>query len=167
MAPTAILSTLHRADGSATYSDAGFTILGAVNGPIEVQRRDELPEEAAIEVNIRPAVGVGGTSSTSILTHQNRRTSIYIKREAKDSTPGTRERHLETLLHSTLKDILLTHHFPRTLIQLTLQIVSVPEPAASHSRWLDPLSVRLSSSLPYCIFYARADSLWMSRTRHC
>lgn len=34
-------------------------MIGAVNGPIEVQRRDELPEEAAIEVNIRPAVGVG------------------------------------------------------------------------------------------------------------
>lgn len=57
--PTAQLSQLHRADGSATYSSGGYTVIGAVNGPIEVQRRDELPEEAAIEVNIRPAVGVG------------------------------------------------------------------------------------------------------------
>lgn len=58
---SASLNILHRADGSATYSQNGYTIIGAVNGPVEVQRRDELPEEAAIEVNVRPAVGVGGT----------------------------------------------------------------------------------------------------------
>jgi exosome complex component RRP46 len=51
---------LHRADGSATYSANGYTVLGSVNGPIEVQRRDELAEEAAIEIHIRPASGVGG-----------------------------------------------------------------------------------------------------------
>jgi len=59
MPPKALLSHLHRADGSATYSQNGYTIIGAVNGPVEVQRRDELPEEAAIEINVRPAVGVG------------------------------------------------------------------------------------------------------------
>ncbi len=53
---------LHRADGSATYSANGYTVVGVVNGPLEVQRRDELPEEAAIEVNIRPAIGVGSMS---------------------------------------------------------------------------------------------------------
>ena len=58
--PTAILSHLHRADGSATFSQNGYTVIGAVNGPIEVQRRDELPEEAAIDVIVRPATGVGG-----------------------------------------------------------------------------------------------------------
>jgi exosome complex component RRP46 len=58
--PTALLSYLHRADGSATFSQNGYTVIGAVNGPIEVQRRDELPEEAAIDVIIRPAAGVGG-----------------------------------------------------------------------------------------------------------
>lgn len=59
--PQALLSPLNRADGSATFSQGGYTVIGAVNGPIEVQRRDELPEEAAIEVNVRPAVGVGST----------------------------------------------------------------------------------------------------------
>lgn len=54
------LGPLHRADGSATYSHAGYSVICAVNGPIEVQRRDEIPDEAAIEVNVRPAVGVGG-----------------------------------------------------------------------------------------------------------
>ncbi len=54
------LSPLHRADGSATYSINGYKVIAAVNGPIEVQRRDELPEEAAIDVTVRPASGLGG-----------------------------------------------------------------------------------------------------------
>ena len=58
--PAATLSHLHRADGSATFSQNGYTVIGVVNGPIEVQRRDELPEEAAVDVTIRPAAGVGG-----------------------------------------------------------------------------------------------------------
>jgi exosome complex component RRP46 len=63
--PAATLSNLHRADGSATYSQNGYTVIGAVNGPIEVQRRDELPEEAAVDVIVRPAAGVGGTWNRS------------------------------------------------------------------------------------------------------
>lgn len=58
--PTAILSDLPRVDGSATFSLDGYTIIGSVNGPIEVQRRDELPEEAVVDVIVRPASGVGG-----------------------------------------------------------------------------------------------------------
>ena len=54
------LSPLHRADGSATYSHNGYSVIAAVNGPIEVQRRDELPEEATVDVTVRPAAGVGG-----------------------------------------------------------------------------------------------------------
>lgn len=63
--PSAQLSQLYRADGSANYSSGGYTVIGAVNGPIEVQRRDELAEEAAIEVNVRPATGVGSKSVTT------------------------------------------------------------------------------------------------------
>jgi exosome complex component RRP46 len=59
--PAVILSPLHRANGSATFSQNGYKITGAVNGSIEVQRRDELPEEAAIDVIVRPVAGVGGT----------------------------------------------------------------------------------------------------------
>ncbi|PVH97540.1 hypothetical protein DM02DRAFT_616490 [Periconia macrospinosa] len=102
MAPEAILSHLHRADGSATYTHNGYCIIGAVNGPIEVQRRDELPEEATVEVNVRPAVGVG----------------------------SPKERHLETLLHNTLRSIILTSSIPRTLVQITLQVRSLPEEEA-------------------------------------
>ena len=61
VAPVVTLTHLNRADGSATYTHDGYSIIGAVNGPIEVQRRDELPEEAAIEVNVRPSIGVGST----------------------------------------------------------------------------------------------------------
>jgi hypothetical protein len=66
MAPQAVLSHLHRADGSATYSQHGYTIIGAVNGPIEVLKKDEMPLEATVEVNVRPAVGVGSTYSIFI-----------------------------------------------------------------------------------------------------
>ena len=60
--PLITLSSLERADGSASYSNHGYSVICGVNGPVEVQRRDELPEEAAIEVNIRPASGAGGMS---------------------------------------------------------------------------------------------------------
>jgi len=61
--PEAQLGVLPKSDGSANYSHNGYTVLAAVNGPVEVTRRDELPEEAALEVIIRPAAGVGGTST--------------------------------------------------------------------------------------------------------
>ncbi|KAJ1331552.1 exosome complex component RRP46 [Microdochium nivale] len=97
--PEARMSHLPTADGSATFSYAGYTIVGAVNGPIEVQRRDELPEEAAIDVVVRPAAGVG----------------------------GTRERHLESILEATLRQIILVNSFPRTLIQVVLQVTVAPD----------------------------------------
>ena len=98
MVPQITTSTLNRADGSATYTDSLFSVLAAVNGPVEVSRRDELPEEATIEVNIRPGSGVG----------------------------GPRERWLETVLHSLLRSIVLVHLHPRTLVQVTLQVVREP-----------------------------------------
>jgi exosome complex component RRP46 len=98
MVPQITTSTLTRADGSATYTDSLFSVLAAVNGPVEVSRRDELPEEATIEVNIRPGSGVG----------------------------GPRERWLESVLHSLLRSIVLVHLNPRTLVQVTLQVVREP-----------------------------------------
>ncbi|KAF3048579.1 exosome non-catalytic core subunit rrp46 [Didymella keratinophila] len=99
VAPEVTLTHLNRADGSATYTHNGYVIIGAVNGPIEVQRRDEQPEEATLEVNVRPSAGVG--------------------------TP--RERHLETLLYNSLRSIILTRLIPRTLVQITLQVRSLPD----------------------------------------
>ena len=54
------LAPLTRADGSATFSSNGYTVIGAVNGLVEVSRRDELPQEATIDVVVKPASGVGG-----------------------------------------------------------------------------------------------------------
>ncbi|KAI1489534.1 hypothetical protein F5X96DRAFT_606704 [Biscogniauxia mediterranea] len=113
--PQALLSHLPKADGSATFSYAGYTVVGAVNGPIEVQRRDELPEEAAVDVIVRPAAGVG----------------------------GTRERHLESLIQSTLRQIILVNNFPRTLIQVILQITVAPE-----NEYVNAKIAQASSNLP-------------------
>lgn len=66
MQPEAALSPLPKADGSATYSYAGYTITASANGPIEAQRRDEHPYEALLDVVVRPASGVGGTLYTYI-----------------------------------------------------------------------------------------------------
>ncbi|KAF2968856.1 hypothetical protein GQX73_g4732 [Xylaria multiplex] len=113
--PEALLSHLHKTDGSATYSYAGYTVIGAVNGPIEAQKRDELPEEAIVDVVVRPSAGVG----------------------------GTRERHLESLLQSTLRQIILVNNFPRTLIQIILQITVTPE-----NEYVNGKLVQANANLP-------------------
>lgn len=66
--PQAVLSPLPKADGSATYSYAGYTITASANGPIEAQRKDENPYEAVVDVLVRPASGVGGESAQSFAT---------------------------------------------------------------------------------------------------
>ncbi|KAI1105261.1 hypothetical protein F4804DRAFT_331507 [Jackrogersella minutella] len=113
--PEALLSHLPNADGSATFSYAGYTVVGAVNGPIEVQRKDELPEEAAVDVIVRPAAGVG----------------------------GIRERHLESLIQSTLRQIILVNNFPRTLIQVILQVTIAPE-----NEYVNAKVIQAGSNLP-------------------
>ena len=130
--PTAILSHLHRADGSATFSQNGYTVIGSVNGPLEVQRRDEHPEEAAVDVIVRPAAGVGGQYPMAIPGFDEKSLNHVL---------GTRERHLESILQSTLRQILLIHNFPRTLIQITLQITSIPENESVGSKLVQASSV--------------------------
>lgn len=60
--PIVSLSSLPHTDGSVDYSWGGHNILASVNAPLEPQRKDELPEDAALEVNIRQPSGGGGTS---------------------------------------------------------------------------------------------------------
>ncbi|PHH74095.1 hypothetical protein CDD80_3316 [Ophiocordyceps camponoti-rufipedis] len=97
--PSAVLSPLPRADGSATFSSSGFTVLAAVNGPLEAPRRDEDAFEALVEVMVRPAAGPGGPA----------------------------ERLVETMLQSALRQLIPLRDFPRTMIQLTLQILEQPQ----------------------------------------
>ncbi|KAK2861247.1 hypothetical protein FQN49_004402 [Arthroderma sp. PD_2] len=61
-APTASLTPLRFPNGSASYtSPTGEQILASVNGPGEVSRRDvQNPEEATLEVLVKPGVGVSG-----------------------------------------------------------------------------------------------------------
>ena len=54
---------------------------------------------------------------------------------------GTRERHLESIIQSTLRQIILIHNFPRTLIQVTLQITSTPENEDAGSKLVQAASV--------------------------
>ena len=99
MAIQTSLHPLNRAGGSATYrSPNGYSVLAAVNGPVEVQWRDELPEEAHIEVNIRPHDGVG----------------------------QVKEKHLEMIIANLLRNVIFVQMFPRQMVQLTLQILRVP-----------------------------------------
>lgn len=73
--PTAELSHLPKTDGSANFAYGGYTITAAVNGPVEAQRRDENPFEALVDVNVRPAAGVGGKQ---IIAAETRRRGAFM-----------------------------------------------------------------------------------------
>ncbi|KAM3485373.1 hypothetical protein MY8738_001380 [Beauveria namnaoensis] len=113
--PRAELAPLPKADGSATYSYSGYTVTGAVNGPIEAQRRDENPFEALIDVNVRPAAGVGADEG--------------IWRDT-----GTAERLLESILQRALRQLIPVRNFPRSMIQITLQVTETPENAYANTK---------------------------------
>ncbi|KAL8955830.1 MAG: hypothetical protein Q9193_006452 [Seirophora villosa] len=121
------LSPLSRADGSASHTSNGYSIIAAVNGPVEVQRKDEIPEEAAIDVVIRPAAGVG----------------------------GVRERHLESIVKKALRQVIHVSAHPRTLIQITLQVVATPaEGTASSSLHQSASNLPLLPALLQCSMLA-------------
>ncbi|EWC44181.1 hypothetical protein DRE_07006 [Drechslerella stenobrocha 248] len=91
------LSPLPQADGSCQYAcpTSRTTVLTAVNGPIEVRAKDEQPSNATVEVIVKPGIGVG----------------------------GVRETRLAGILQKTLAPLILTAHHPRTLIQITAQVL--------------------------------------------
>ena len=60
MAHSVELDVLPDADGSCRFSMGAISVLASINGPLEVQRRDELPEEATIDVAVRPSAGLAG-----------------------------------------------------------------------------------------------------------
>lgn len=96
---TISLHDLHRSTGSATVSEDGYTILCAVHGPQDpAQRRDELPNEAYIDVSIQPHEGVA----------------------------HTRERYLERLISKVIGDTVLVTDMPRSAVQVAIQILQTP-----------------------------------------
>lgn len=118
--PIASLSQLNRADGSASYKcpATGYSILGAVNAPIELPaRRDALkPEEATVEVFVKP-----GTT-----------------------TAGVGERYVEGVLRSVLGKIVLGREkgFPRRGVVITLAIVGGENVARGDSVSISKASLR-------------------------
>ncbi|KAK6355942.1 exosome non-catalytic core subunit rrp46 [Orbilia javanica] len=101
LVPEISLNPLPQSDGSCQYTcpTSRTTILTSVNGPLEVRPKDELPNHATIEVIVKPGIGVA----------------------------GVRETRLSSLIHSTLKSLILTNHHPRTLIQVVAQIVQAED----------------------------------------
>lgn len=112
--PSAELANLAKADGSATFSYQGYTVTSAVNGPVEAPRRDENAFEALVDVNVRPAAGVGGTA----------------------------ERQLENILQAALRHIIPVRDFPRCMVQVTLQVLHTPENAYENIKVVQAQAVR-------------------------
>ncbi|QUC18305.1 uncharacterized protein UV8b_02546 [Ustilaginoidea virens] len=104
--PLAELSPLPKADGSASFSHAGYVVTAAVNGPIEAPRRDENPFEALVDVVVRPSAGVGGPP----------------------------ERQLESIVQSALRQLIPVRDFPRCMIQVTLQVMQTPGNAYQNTK---------------------------------
>ncbi|KAI0463533.1 hypothetical protein LJB42_002533 [Komagataella kurtzmanii] len=89
-------SLLNQVDGSSTISIGEVKVICSVSGPIEAKPRQELPTQCAIEVNIRPEVGVG----------------------------STREKNMEDKLRVVLNGTINKFQYPRQLIQVHLHIIS-------------------------------------------
>lgn len=75
---TAELSHLPKTDGSANFAYGGYTVTAAVNGPVEAQRRDENPFEALVDVNVRPAAGVGGKQMIAPKQNEKKRVVAFM-----------------------------------------------------------------------------------------
>lgn len=91
---------LNRSTGSARISENGFTILCAVNGPHDTaQRRDELPNEAFVDVSVRPHDGVA----------------------------QVKERHLERVIAKVVRNVVLIEDMPRSAVQVAIQVLATPK----------------------------------------
>ncbi|NWS50479.1 EXOS5 protein, partial [Probosciger aterrimus] len=89
------LGPLSRPDGSAAFLQGDTSVLAALYGPAEAKGNRELPERAALEVLLRPKVGL----------------------------PGVVERSREQLLRQTCEAVLLGRLHPRSSISLVLQVL--------------------------------------------
>ncbi|XP_064296155.1 exosome complex component RRP46 isoform X2 [Phalacrocorax carbo] len=87
---------LSRPDGSAAFLQGDTSVLAGLYGPAEVKGSKELPDRAALEVLLRPKVGL----------------------------PGVVERSREQLLRQTCEAVVLGALHPRTAITLVLQLLS-------------------------------------------
>ncbi|KAN0065223.1 exosome non-catalytic core subunit rrp46 [Thecaphora frezii] len=94
------LGCLARADGSASFSFGTLEAVASVLGPTEVRIRDELTDNATLDIAFQPLSGTAGIPSKT----------------------------LSSSLHTLFSSVLLLHHHPRSMIQLVLQTTSAPPP---------------------------------------
>lgn len=116
--PSAQLSVLSKSDGSASWTDAqGSAVISSVNGPMEVRIRDEVLGEATLDLKILPLSGLA----------------------------GTRERYMENTIRSALRPALLLGLHPRSLIQITSQVVSAGRDIDGPETSLDTIASIINS----------------------
>ncbi|KYO26310.1 exosome complex component RRP46 [Alligator mississippiensis] len=87
---------LSRPDGSAAFVQGDTSVLAGVYGPAEVRSSRESPERAALDVLLRPKVGL----------------------------PGVLERSREQMVRRACEAALLGELHPRSSVTLVLQVVS-------------------------------------------
>ncbi|CCF60511.1 hypothetical protein KAFR_0K01570 [Kazachstania africana CBS 2517] len=90
---------LNKVDGSSHYENKSVKVICSVTGPIEPKARQELPTQLALEVTVRPAIGV----------------------------PTTREITLQDKIRGVISPIICRYKYPRQLCQITLQILESGE----------------------------------------
>ncbi|KAK9240211.1 ribosomal protein S5 domain 2-type protein [Lipomyces kononenkoae] len=94
-AASAKTSFLYRVDGSASWTVGTANVIVSVSGPIEVNKREELPDVATVEIVVRPGTGV----------------------------TSTREQFLQDRIRKVFAPVIVLDLHPRTLIQIVVQIV--------------------------------------------
>ena len=72
-------------------------VLVSINGPIEVQRRDELIQETTVDIQFRPVSGLA----------------------------SPHEKILELQLREFVQSVILKNLNPRSLVQIVVQVVSI------------------------------------------
>lgn len=87
---------LHRADGSARWSQENTIVIAAVYGPRTVSGKRENAERAILEVTWKPKTGIAGNA----------------------------EKEAELILKRTLEHIILTAMHPNTTISVIIQVVN-------------------------------------------
>ncbi len=117
-------STLQRADGSARWRQDGTVVLGAVHGPRQAPAAKEDAERAVIEVVFKPRSGLAGAQlgAFGALLARLLRNPPPITPVHRGPPAGHHERELEHIIRRTLEGVVPLGLFPRTSIQVVLQV---------------------------------------------
>lgn len=128
-------SLLDNVDGSAELTTPSSKIIVSVSGPIESKIRQELPNMASLDIIVRPSVGLS----------------------------STRENLLVDKLRSILSSVIVRHKYPRQLIQIVVQVLTVESDSIiinNFAQTADDLKVfNLEfSDMVNCCFFALIDA---------